>query len=334
LRCLVVGAGSWGTALGLLLAEKGETVSLWEFDSEQAERLKTERENKRFLPGVPIPDSIGVCNELEQAVKDAEVIVFVVPSHVMREVAHEVAQSNPDSCEVVINASKGIEEDCLKTMPAVLRDELPPALRTRVVTLVGPSHAEEVARRIPTAVVSACPDLELAESVQGLFMRSYFRVYTNRDQLGADLAVSLKNVIALAAGMCDGLGYGDNTKGALLTRGLAEISRLGVALGADPRTFSGLAGLGDLVTTCISKHSRNRHVGEEIGRGKKLDQVLSGMVMVAEGVKTTRAAVKLAEQASVEMPIAEQVHAILFEEKDPRAALEDLMTRTPKVEVN
>ena len=334
MNCLIIGAGSWGTALGVLLHGKGERVAFWEFDPAQAARLQTDRENRKFLPGIPIPEDVAVFEDLKEACKGQQVIVFAVPSHVMRETARKVAACDVSACETVVNVAKGIEEGCLKTMPAVLRAELPAALRRRVVSLVGPSHAEEVSRHVPTAVVSACPDVKEAARVQDLFMCNYFRVYTNPDQLGVDLAVSLKNVIAVAAGICDGLNYGDNTKGALLTRGLAEIARLGIALDANPLTFSGLAGLGDLVTTCISKHSRNRHVGEEIGRGKKLAEILADMVMVAEGVKTTKAAVKLAEQMSVEMPIAAQVNAILFEDKDPRVALEELMTRTPKVEVS
>jgi glycerol-3-phosphate dehydrogenase (NAD(P)+) len=334
LNCLIVGAGSWGTALGILLQEKGETVSFWEYDREQVQRLQSDKENKKFLPGIPIPDEIFVYDKLDEACKRQHVIIFAVPSHVMREVAKQVAVCDLAACETVVNVAKGLEEGCLKTMSAVLRAELPSSLKERIVSLVGPSHAEEVSRRVPTAVVSACPDVKVAEQIQDLFMLSYFRVYTNPDQLGVDLAVSLKNVIAVAAGICDGLGYGDNTKGALLTRGLAEIARLGVALDANPITFSGLAGLGDLVTTCVSRHSRNRYVGEEIGKGRKLGDILSEMVMVAEGVKTTKAAVELARQTSVEMPIASQVSAILFEDKDPRVALEELMTRTPKVEVN
>jgi glycerol-3-phosphate dehydrogenase (NAD(P)+) len=251
----------------------------------------------------------------------------------MREVAKKATDSGkvaPDA--IAVNASKGIEEGTLKRMSEVLVDELA-VTSTRICSLMGPSHAEEVSRQMPTSVVVAGVDPPTINAVQQAFFRPYFRVYTNPDLVGVELGVALKNCIAIAAGVCDGLGYGDNTKAALVTRGLAEIGRLGEAMGARRDTFAGLAGVGDLVVTCLSRHSRNRHVGEKIGQGQTLDQVLSDMIMVAEGVRTTRAAVELGQKYRVELPIIESVHQILFEDHDPREAIGELMTRPPRQEI-
>ncbi len=326
----VLGAGGWGTTLAILLQGNGHSVRLWEFYPRQAQQLQRFRENVQFLPGVHIPQEIMITNDLEEALDDADMAVFAWPSHVMRSLAQ---QASPFlGGEVIsVNVAKGLEKGTFKRMSVVLCEELPPGYG--VVTLSGPSHAEEVSRGIPTAVVAASPDEKLNRRVQQFFMSSNFRVYTNEDIVGVELAGSVKNVIAIAAGICDGLGYGDNTKGALLTRGLAEIIRLGSTLGARPQTFAGLSGMGDLITTCMSRHSRNRYVGEQIGRGKSLERVLSAMKMVAEGVNTALSAHLLAGAQGVEMPITEQVYKVLFEDKNPREAVNDLMNRGAKREI-
>jgi len=330
-RIAVLGAGSWGTTLGLVLHGNGHEVTFWEFDAEQARRLIRERENKTFLPGIPIPENIEITNDLARAVEGSEMLVFAVPSHVVREVAGLAAPHVGPSTPVV-NVAKGIENGTLLRMSEVLAEKLERPGSDHIVSLVGPSHAEEVSRRLPTTIVSAAFDESAAVHVRDQFMMETLRVYTNTDLVGVELGGSLKNIIAIAAGICDGLGYGDNTKGALLTRGLAEITRLGIALGGRPETFAGLSGMGDLITTCTSKHSRNRYVGEAIASGRSLEQILEDMVMVAEGVKTTRSANELASREGIEMPIAHQMGRVLFEGIDPREAIAELMVRDPKSE--
>jgi glycerol-3-phosphate dehydrogenase (NAD(P)+) len=333
LNITVLGAGSWGLTLARLLDESGHRVVLWELFEDRAEEIRTSRESKRFLPGIRIPESIPVETDLGRALVDADMVVFAVPTHGVRDVARNAAACAEFGERVlVVNAAKGFEEHTLRRMSEVLEAELPVAPE-RILTLAGPSHAEEVSRHMPTSVVSAGRDEAHARTVQGVFFRPYFRVYTNSDVVGVETAVAVKNVIAIAAGVCDGLGYGDNTKAALLTRGLVEITRLGVALGGRMETFFGLAGIGDLIATSISRHSRNRHVGERVGRGQKLDDVLAGMVMVAEGVRTTRAVVGLAGKLGVEVPITSAVHEVLFEGGDAREAIERLMNRPPKDEM-
>ncbi|MCU0640044.1 MAG: NAD(P)H-dependent glycerol-3-phosphate dehydrogenase [Candidatus Krumholzibacteria bacterium] len=332
-RISVIGAGSWGTTLAILLDSNGCSVSLWEYFPEQAEALRRDRENKRFLPGIPIPASVRVTSDLEEALENPTHVLFVSPSHTMRKIARMVSVTKGFNRQLIaINASKGLEEKTLCRMSEVLSQELP-LPKKRIVGLLGPSHAEEVSRRMPTSIVVAGSDMAVLKSIQDVFMNEYFRVYTNRDLVGVELGVSLKNTIAIAAGICDGLGFGDNTKAALLTRGLAETKRLACRMGAKDDTLSGLAGVGDLIVTCMSRHSRNRHVGEEIGRGKSLKQVLSEMVMVAEGVKTTKAAIMLASRVNVELPITEQVYKVLFNKKDPRKAIRDLMIRKARNEM-
>lgn len=328
-RIAVLGAGSWGTALAILLER--HAVSLWERDPELAVALQQSRRNEAFLPGAILPPSVRVHSDLAGAIQDAERLIVAVPSHAVREVAREVANLLPGKhgFPVVVNAAKGLDETTGLRMSEVLRQEITQAA---IVALLGPSHAEEVALRMPTSVVVAGDDEETLQQVQEECSTEWFRVYTNTDLLGVELAVSVKNVIAIAAGICDGLGFGDNSKGALLTRGLAEMSRLGQALGARPETFAGLAGLGDLVTTAISRHSRNRKLGEKIGQGHSLQEALSSMTQVVEGVRTTRAVVELAARTGVEVPISAQVRAILFENKDPRVAIRDLMLRAPRSE--
>jgi glycerol-3-phosphate dehydrogenase (NAD(P)+) len=333
IRTAVLGAGSWGTTLAILLDGNGHTVCLWEYFTELADRIQRERENRRFLPGIPVPQSVRITSNMDEALDGATRIVFVTPSHTIRGVSR-LAGSSPafDRRAIVINAAKGLEEGTLCRMSEILSQELPTPKR-RIVGLLGPSHAEEVSLRMPTSIVVAGTAPEILKEIQSFFMNEYFRVYTNTDLIGVELGVSLKNTIAIAAGICDGLGFGDNTKAALLTRGLAEMKRLACRMGGREETLSGLAGVGDLIVTCMSRHSRNRHVGEEIGRGKKLPQILSEMVMVAEGVKTTKAAVQLASRVGIELPIAEQVHRVLFRGKDPRRAIKDLMVRKAKREM-
>ncbi len=333
IKIAVLGAGSWGTTLGILLSENAHDVTLWEFFPEQAAILARERENKKFLPGVAVPESVAVTSDLGTAVDGAELVLFVVPSHTTRKTAAAVRECGGyDKDAVVVTASKGLEEGTLKRMSEILEEEMS-CDPGRLCALMGPSHAEEVSRQVPTSVVVAGCREETIETVQRIFFRPYFRVYTNTDLIGVEIGVALKNCIAIAAGVCDGLGYGDNTKAALITRGLAEIARLGAAMGAKRETFAGLTGIGDLVVTCLSRHSRNRHVGEKIGQGQTLDQVLSDMVMVAEGVRTTRAAVQLGRERGIELPIIESVYQILFENQDPREAINQLMTRPLRQEM-
>ena len=324
----VLGAGSWGTTLAIHLADKGESVRLWEVFEEAAEVLIEKRENTKFLPGIHIPETIAISSSLEEVLRGAEIIVAAVPSHCIREVIGKVGRIKQRA--VILSAAKGIEEGSLKRMSEVIAEELP---ESSISVLSGPSHAEEVSRKIPTTVVVSSLNTDIAKSMQKLFMSASFRVYTNSDIIGVELGGALKNIIAIASGISDGLGFGDNTKAAILTRGLAEITRLGVAMGASPATFAGLSGMGDLVTTCISRHSRNRKLGELIAQGKGIDGALSIIGQVAEGVRTTKCAYELAGAYKVDVPIAGQVHAILFEGKDARSAASGLMGRTPRPEL-
>ncbi|MGQ9532300.1 MAG: NAD(P)H-dependent glycerol-3-phosphate dehydrogenase [Desulfotomaculales bacterium] len=326
-RITVLGAGSWGTALAALLAGKGYGVTLWGRNPEFVARLKETRENSRYLPGVGLPEGVGVTADLQEALHRTGVVVLAVPSHAFREVVRLI---NPflGTGTVVVNAAKGLEEGSLARLSQVFAEVAGPERLARFVVLSGPSHAEEVGRQVPTAVVVAGPDPAVAEYVQELFMTPFFRVYTNPDLVGVELGGALKNIIALGTGIADGLGLGDNTRAALMTRGLAEITRLGVAMGANPLTFAGLTGVGDLIVTCTSMHSRNRRAGMAIGRGATLEQALGEVRMVVEGVRTTVAAYRLAVRHSVSMPITEQIYRVLFEGLPPRAAVTNLMTRT------
>ncbi|HUI11188.1 MAG TPA: NAD(P)H-dependent glycerol-3-phosphate dehydrogenase [Bacteroidota bacterium] len=331
MRIAVLGAGSWGTTLAILLAENSHRVSLWSYSEEDAGRILATRENPDFLPGILIPQSVAVTSDLEAAVDGAGMIVCAVPSQFLRSVVSRLSPLSPDM--LVVNVAKGVENATLMTMSEMLIDALPGISAARIATLSGPSHAEEVSRRIPTTVVAASAELETARRVQQAFMLPWFRVYASNDIRGVEIGGSLKNVIAIAAGIIDGAELGDNTKAAVMTRGIAEIARVGVAMGAHIRTFSGLSGIGDLMVTCMSRHSRNRYVGVEIGKGRKLAEIVSSMVMVAEGIATTSSAYELARRVGVEVPIIAEVHRILFEEKDPLVACHDLMTRDPKGEL-
>ena len=328
----ILGAGSWGIALSVLLHSNQHQITLWEFNNEDMAMLSSKREHCQKLPGVRIPNRIDITDDLDDAVKEKEMLLLALPSHTVREVAKKLSRAKLND-PIIVNLAKGIENDTLCRMSEVLVQELPEGSQKKIATLSGPSHAEEVAKSIPTSVVVAGFEEETAKKIQLVFMNKYFRVYTNSDLVGVELGGSLKNVIAIASGICDGLGLGDNTKGGLLTRGLAEMIRLGQRMGAKAQTFAGLSGMGDLITTCMSLFSRNRWVGEQLGKGKNLKQILKQMVMVAEGVKTTRSAYLLAQKYRVEMPITEQVFKILFEDKNPKQALLDLMSRNPKSEI-
>lgn len=326
----VMGAGSWGVTLARLLAENGNDVRLWCYLPEEYEMLREMRERRDILPGVVLPREVEISDDAAAVAAGAEVVFFVVPSFGVRSTA-KLIRDACDGSQLAVSAAKGLEEGTYSCMTEVLAEELAGKARG-YVSFSGPSHAEEVSRRVPTTIVAACREEELAREVQEIAIAPYLRVYTNNDVVGVEYGAALKNVIAIAAGTVDGLGYGDNTKAALLTRGLVEISRLGVARGAKPSTFAGLSGLGDLVVTCTSRHSRNRYVGEELGRGRRLDDILASMKMVAEGVRTTKAAYELAQKAGVDMPITAEMHAVMFEGKDPRVAVFDLMAREPKAE--
>jgi glycerol-3-phosphate dehydrogenase (NAD(P)+) len=327
----VIGAGSWGTALARLLARQGIATALWARETEVVDSVATHRENSLFLPGIELPADLRVTNDLAEALTGAAVIVSAVPTQHVRAVFDE-ARDLFDGAEVLVSVSKGIEVETLETPSQILREVAPPRLAGGVVALSGPSFARDVALDHPTAVVAACESIERAREVRDLFNTSTFRVYSSDDIVSAELGGALKNVIALAAGMSYGLGFAQNSMAALLTRGLAEIRRVGVAMGGRPETFAGLTGMGDLVLTCSGELSRNRRVGLEIGRGRTLTEILSEMQMVAEGVKTTLAARQLAEKLGVSMPITEEVYLVLYEEKDPRDALAVLMGRAPRDE--
>lgn len=325
-RVAVLGAGSWGTALATVLAENGCEVTLWARRQAVADEINHSRTNEKYLPGISLPKRIYASTSIPDAVRGKDLVLFVVPSHSMRDIAVRASRwIRADA--LIVHASKGFEVGTWKRMSEVLKEELSQELHSNIAVLSGPSHAEEVIKKLPTTVVVASEQQETAEEVQAIFINSYFRVYTNPDMIGVEVGGALKNIIALASGLADGLGFGDNSKAALITRGLAEITRLGSAMGAKPITFVGLAGVGDLVVTCTSRHSRNWRAGHMLSQGKKLEQVLEEMGMVVEGVKTTRAAHALSRLYQVEMPLTEQLYAVLFEGKDPEQAVKDLMAR-------
>ncbi len=331
MKISVLGAGGWGTTLAVLLYYNGHEVSLWEYKKDYVKTIQETRENPIYLPGIKIPEEILVTNDINEAVDKNNVVVLAVPSQFLRSAIKHLNFSQVKN-SILVSVAKGIETDSLMTMSQMLKDVIPSLDESQICVLSGPSHAEEVSRKIPTAVVTASKSIDTSMFVQSSFMTSYFRVYTSTDILGVELGGAFKNVIAIGAGIIDGAKFGDNTKAAIMTRGVAEIARLGTAMGANPETFAGLSGMGDLIVTCMSKHSRNRYVGEQIGAGKKLKDVLQSMEMIAEGVETSRSASQLAEKHKVETPITFEVYKILFEDKDPVKATTDLMTRDMKME--
>lgn len=326
----IIGAGSWGLGLAILLNNNGQGVKVWSVFPEEIEELKVTRENKKCLPGVKIPETIEFTADTEYAVTTADVIVMAVASPYTRSTSKIIAPFVKKG-QYIVNVGKGIEEDSLLTLCQIIEEEIP---NVTVAVLSGPSHAEEVGRGIPTTCVIGTHKKKDAEYLQNIFMSDVFRVYTSPDMLGICIGGALKNVIALAAGIADGLGYGDNTKAALITRGIAEIARLGIAMGADAITFTGLSGIGDLIVTCASMHSRNRRAGILIGKGYTKDEAMKEVQMVVEGVFSAKAALQLAKKYNVEMPIVEQVNEVLFDDKSPADAVRELMLRDKKIEGN
>ncbi|MFH1258566.1 MAG: NAD(P)H-dependent glycerol-3-phosphate dehydrogenase [Elusimicrobiota bacterium] len=330
-KIAVLGAGSWGAAIAAHLSRNGHDLSLWEFDSQQAELLKENRVLS-LLPTFTIPAQIKITSQLEEAVDGREIIIFAVPSHFIRSTAQAAIKANFNP-QIVISAAKGIENETMFRMSEVLEEELGINFKDKIVVLSGPSHAEEVFRQIPTAVVSASSNPKAALKAQEIFTNDFFRVYTNPDVVGVETGAALKNVIAIGCGICDGLGLGDNSKAALVTRGLQELVRLGLKMGAQEKTFFGLAGVGDLIVTCFSRHSRNRLLGEKIGQGKTLAEALGEMTMVAEGVKTAKAIHSLSKKYQLDLPISDEVYKILYEGKKPETAVRDLLTRQATTEI-
>lgn len=328
-KVTVLGSGAMGTACSILLAEHADQpVALWSRDAGYAEEMARSRENSRLLPGVRIPESIEITADVAAALDGAEIIVVAIPTAYLRE-ALGALRPFLDSDRPMLSVVKGLENETFMRPSEIIGEVLG---NRAIVALGGPSHAEEISRRLPASVVAASGDLTLAKQVQAMFSTDRFRIYTNVDIIGVELAAALKNVVAIAAGICDGLGYGDNAKAALLTRGLVEITRFGTMLGAEAATFAGLAGLGDLVTTCISPYGRNRRVGERLGKGESLTQILESMDAVAEGVLTSRSVYEYADKLGIEMPITGEVYSVLFEGKSPREATSALMMRPPKGE--
>jgi len=327
----IIGTGSWGSALGLHLYDQGHNLFFWEHDENRVKTILETRIND-LLPVRPFPSDAGITNELKPVVENKDLLIMAVPSHVMRTVCRHINSLDSNSNPLIVNISKGIETESLMRMSEVITQEIKFPLRG-IVTVTGPSHAEEVVRKLPTVLVAACAQESLSEEIQLLLMDDRLRVYTTDDLVGVELGGSLKNVIAIAAGISDGVGFGDNAKAALIVRGAYEIMKIGLAMGARPETFSGLTGMGDLIVTCISKHSRNRYVGEELGKGRKLDEILKSMKMVAEGVTTTSSAIRLAEKFHVEMPVAKAVYDVMFNNADPLQQVNELMLRDPKAEL-
>jgi glycerol-3-phosphate dehydrogenase (NAD(P)+) len=331
MKISVLGAGGWGTTLAIILHYNGHNVTLWEYKKSYSKELIRKRINTDYLPGIKIPKEIIITSDLEESTDDKNLIVLAIPSQFLRGVVKKINYHEIEDA-ILVSVAKGIEKNTLMTMSQMLQDVFPHINENQIGVISGPSHAEEVSQRIPTAVVAASIDIETSKTIQAAFMTSYFRVYASTDILGVELGGAFKNIIAIGAGIIDGAGFGDNTKAAIMTRGVAEISRLGLAMGARPETFAGLSGMGDLIVTCMSRHSRNRFVGEQIGKGKKLKEVLKSMEQVAEGVETTRSAKQLAAKIEIETPITNEVYKILFEDKDPVKATTDLMTRDMKTE--
>lgn len=329
MKVSIIGSGSFGTAIAILLGDKGYNVYTYDRNEDLIRAIAEKRENERYLKGMKLPDTVTAVTSLEEALNDTDLIVLAVPSHGIREVCEKI-KAIDDTNKIVVNLSKGIENGTLLTMSQVIQQVLPNA---NVVVLSGPSHAEEVSRGIPTTVVVASKNKEVSEKVQDIFMTSNFRVYTNNDLIGVELGSTVKNVIALAAGIVDGIGYGDNTKAALMTRGIVEIGRLGMALGANGFTFAGLSGIGDLIVTCTSMHSRNRRAGILIGQGKSMEEAVKEVNMVVEGISATKSTYDLSKKVNVDMPIVEALYNVLFEGKNPKEAVNELMLRDKAYEI-
>lgn len=332
-KIAVLGAGSWGTALSIVLADNGHDVRLWSHRRDQVEEINEKHGNERYLPNITLPKNLIGYEHIEEAVQDADIVLFVVPTSAIREVCAKI-KDIVSVHTVFVHASKGIEPNSLKRISEIIEEELPMCKQENIVILSGPSHAEEVALRQPTTVTVASKNDSHAKLVQHVFINEVFRVYTSDDVVGVELGGALKNIIALGAGLSDGLGFGDNAKAALITRGLAEITRLGTSMGANPLTFLGLCGVGDLIVTSTSVHSRNWRAGNLLGKGKTVDEVLSHMGMVVEGIRTTKAAYQLSVEQDVEMPITNGLYSILFEDEDPKEVVEQLMRRERKKELD
>ncbi len=329
MKISVIGSGGWGSAIAILAANNGHTVSLWSWKKEESDRLSGDRENKEFLPGIPFPDAISCTCDMKEAVDGSDLIVCASPSVATRNIAKSLAPHVSEG-QILLNISKGLEEGTLLRLSEVFQAEIPQA---EIAVMSGPSHAEEVSRKLPTTNVVAAEKEETAKKIQNIFMNDVFRIYTSDDMTGVELGGALKNVIALCAGVSDGLGFGDNTKAALMTRGLAEITRLGIAMGAKRETFAGLSGVGDLIVTCTSMHSRNRRAGILLGQGKTLQETLDEVHMVVEGVNTATAAYELSKKYNVSMPITEAAYKVLYENKPSRDAVFELMQREKTIEV-
>ena len=327
----VIGSGGWGIALTILLHKNEHNLTIWSFDKKEAEELKTTRENKTKLPNILLPEDIKVTDDLKEAVNDKDILILAAPSKAIRSVSKSLKNIIKDN-QIIVNVAKGLEEDTLETMTDIIEEELK-GKKPQVAVLSGPSHAEEVGKGIPTTCVVSAHNKELTLYLQNIFMNPSFRVYTSPDMLGIEIGGALKNVIALAAGIADGLNYGDNTKAALITRGIKEIASLGVAMGGEQSTFYGLTGLGDLIVTCASMHSRNRRAGILLGQGKTLDEAIKEVNMVVEGVYSAKSALMAAKKYNVEIPIIEQVNAVLFENKNAAEAVNELMIRDKKLEI-
>lgn len=331
MKITVLGAGAFGTTLAVLLHYNGHKVSLWEYKKSYAKEMIKKRENKTYLPGTPLPEELEISHQLQDIISDKNLIVLAVPSQFLRSVVKQISFSDVKNT-IFVNVAKGIENKTLMTMSQMLKDVFPLIQDEQLGIISGPSHAEEVCKRIPTAVVAGSTVKETSKSIQAAFMNSYFRVYSSTDLLGVELGGAFKNVMAIGAGIIDGAKFGDNTKAAIMTRRIAEITRMGIAMGAKAETFSGLSGIGDLIVTCMSQHSRNRYVGEKLGSGLKLKEILKNMYAVAEGVETSRSASELAKKVGVDAPITNEVYKILFEDKDAIKATTDLMSRDMKEE--
>ncbi|MFI3211189.1 MAG: NAD(P)H-dependent glycerol-3-phosphate dehydrogenase, partial [Peptostreptococcaceae bacterium] len=328
-KICILGLGSWGSALGLVLSNKNYDVCMWTLNEEQSDKLNNNHINEDYLPNIVFPNNMKATTSLEDAIKGSSVVILATPSQAIRSVCEKIQEFVTEN-QILVNVSKGLEESSGLRLSQVVKEVLP---NNKFVSLSGPSHAEEVAVNMPTTLVSASTDLESARYIQDLFMTPSLRIYTNDDLVGVELGGALKNIIAFAAGVCDGIGLGDNSKAALITRGIREITRLGVAMGAKESTFSGLSGIGDLIVTCTSMHSRNRRAGMLIGQGKSLDETLDEIKMVVEGIVATKAAYKVSKELNVEMPITEAIYKGLYENENPKKIIDNLMNREKREEI-